>query len=65
MEIFTWQAIHGYYFEADGYVIADSKTEAEEKIKILQSRYPNCTVMLDEEYGTNMSSDGIGVRWER
>lgn len=67
MRIFSWVAIHGYDFEADGYVIADSKREAEEKIKILQSRYPNCTVMLDEdngEYGTNMSLDGIGVRWE-
>ena len=68
MRIFTWQAIHGYDVEADGYVIADSRREAEERIETLQYRYPNCTVMLDEtadgENGVDIQY-GIGIRWER
>ena len=66
MKIFEWEArVNDRYGSviADGYIIANNVEEAKEKIKTIDYG-ERIYIVLENEYGSDISDNGIVVRWE-
>ncbi len=68
MKIFSWNVIKKDEYIADGYVVAESREDAEEKLKLLPYNDSDTKIELDEDdgyEGCNIDENGIAARWFR
>lgn len=68
MRIFHWEAKVGYEVIADGYLLAENREEAEQKLQFVPFHDKHETVELDDDDcgfdGCQIDENGITVRWE-
>ena len=68
MKIFHWEAKVGYECIADGYLLAENREEAEQKLKHVPFHDKHEKVELDDDDcgidGCEIDENGIAVRWE-
>lgn len=68
MRIFHWEAKVGEYeIIADGYILAENRKEAEEKLKLVPYHDKHESVEIDDDDcgydGTEIDEDGVAIRW--
>lgn len=68
MRIFSWHAIAGNNAIADGYVLAENREQAEEKLKFLPYHNKYEEIELEDNIcgwdGCEIDENGIATRWE-
>ncbi len=68
MRIFQWHVIVGNIAIADGYVLAENREQAEEKLKFLPYHNKYEEIELEDNIcgwdGCEIDENGIATRWE-
>lgn len=68
MKLFNWTANVGDKCIADGYLLAENRAEAEEKLKLVPFHDRHEEVILDNDgcdyYGIEINENGVAIRWE-
>ena len=68
MKIFHWEAKVGYKCVADGYLLAENREEAEQKLALVPFHDKHEKVELDDGDcgfdGCEIDENGIAIRWE-
>ena len=67
MRIFEWKVTVGNECIADGYLLANNRKEAEEKLKYVPFHDKHEKVELDDDIcgfdGCEIDKDGVAIRW--
>ena len=67
MRIFHWRATVGYKCTADGYLLAENRKDAEEKLKHVPFHDTYEKIELDDDDcgydGCEIDEDGVAIRW--
>ena len=68
MRIFHWEAKAGNEVIADGYLLAENREKAEQKLQFVPFHDKHETVELDDDDcgsdGCGVDENGIAIRWE-
>ncbi len=68
MRIFHWEVKVGYDYVADGYLLAENREEAKQKLQLVPFYDKHEKIELDDcdcgFDGCEIDKNGIAVRWE-
>lgn len=68
MKLFSWKVIVGNECIADGYLLAENREKAEEKLRLVPFNDKHEKVELDTDCcgynGCSVDKNGVIVRWE-